>query len=382
MFRLALLAVVIGLVPLAGAQNEPAEMPDEKAATQPSTPDLLHPRVKMTTTLGEIVLELDAEKAPITVQNFLQYAHDGFYVDTVFHRVIANFMIQGGGFTTEMDQKQEGLRPPIKNEWKNGLKNARGTVAMARTNAPDSATSQFFINVVDNKQLDMPRGGAAYCVFGRVVEGIDVVDKVKSVELILHPKYKAPKPVTPKEPVVIESVGLLEGYGYDAVFEAIKKKHAARFEAEERARLEREKKQLEEEKKRKELAAEFQELLDKGVDRQGNQLQTTSSGLMYVVLEEGEGPLPGPTNTVVTHCTGWLLDGKEFFTTRGKQPLPVALARPRVIDGWKEALPMMKAGATWRLIIPPELAYGDRGRPGKIPPKSTLVFDVEMVEIK
>ena len=133
--------------------------------------DALHPRVTISTSLGDIVLELDGEKAPITVLNYVQYAQDGFYDGTVFHRVMSNFMIQGGGFTTEMDKKEEGLRPGITNEWTNGLKNVRGSIAMARLgNQPDSATAQFFINVVDNPGLDQARDGAAYAVFGQVVE--------------------------------------------------------------------------------------------------------------------------------------------------------------------------------------------------------------------
>ena len=132
------------------------------------------------TSMGDIVLELNQHKAPISVENFLSYVDRGFYDGTIFHRVISTFMIQGGGFTQEMTKKDPG--PPITNEWRNGLTNQRGTISMARTNAPDSATCQFFINVKDNPDLDRPRGGAAYAVFGRVVAGMDVVDAIKMVE--------------------------------------------------------------------------------------------------------------------------------------------------------------------------------------------------------
>ena len=138
--------------------------------------------VKLTTNLGAITLELDAEKAPKTVENFLAYVKAGHYDNTVFHRVIKNFMIQGGGF--EPGMKQKPTNAPIDNEAANGLKNKRGTIAMARTNDPHSATAQFFINVVDNDFLDFkaPSGsGWGYCVFGQVVEGMDVVDKIKAV---------------------------------------------------------------------------------------------------------------------------------------------------------------------------------------------------------
>jgi peptidyl-prolyl cis-trans isomerase B (cyclophilin B) len=138
--------------------------------------------VKLTTNLGTITLELDAEKAPKTVENFLAYVKAGHYDNTVFHRVIKNFMIQGGGFEPGMNQKPTNA--PIDNEAANGLKNKRGTIAMARTNDPHSATAQFFINVVDNDFLDFkaPSGsGWGYCVFGQVVEGMDVIDKIKAV---------------------------------------------------------------------------------------------------------------------------------------------------------------------------------------------------------
>ncbi len=138
--------------------------------------------IKLTTNFGVISLELDAEKAPKTVENFIAYVESGHYDNTVFHRVIKNFMIQGGGM--EPGMKQKDTRAPIENEAANGLKNVRGSIAMARTSDPHSATAQFFINTVDNDFLDFkaPAGqGWGYCVFGQVVEGMDVVDKIRAV---------------------------------------------------------------------------------------------------------------------------------------------------------------------------------------------------------
>jgi peptidyl-prolyl cis-trans isomerase A (cyclophilin A) len=131
------------------------------------------------TPLGTIVIALDPAKAPISVKNFLAYVHSGHYDGTVFHRVIPDFMIQGGGMTPDLQEKPTG--PPIQNEAKNGLRNSRGTISMARTNDPDSATCQFFINVRDNHRLDFGIGGAGYAVFGRVIEGMDVVDRIVAV---------------------------------------------------------------------------------------------------------------------------------------------------------------------------------------------------------
>jgi len=138
--------------------------------------------IKLTTNFGVISLELDAEKAPKTVENFIAYVESGHYNGTIFHRVIKNFMIQGGGM--EAGMKQKDTRAPIENEAANGLKNVRGSIAMARTSDPHSATAQFFINTVDNDFLDFkaPSGqGWGYCVFGQVVEGMDVVDKIRAV---------------------------------------------------------------------------------------------------------------------------------------------------------------------------------------------------------
>jgi peptidyl-prolyl cis-trans isomerase B (cyclophilin B) len=138
--------------------------------------------IKLTTNHGAITLELDADKAPKTVANFLAYVDAGHFDGTIFHRVIDGFMIQGGGF--EPGMKQKPVQAPIENEAKNGLKNERGTIAMARTSDPHSATAQFFINVSDNDFLDNGRcqDGWGYCVFGRVSEGLDVVDKIKNVK--------------------------------------------------------------------------------------------------------------------------------------------------------------------------------------------------------
>jgi peptidyl-prolyl cis-trans isomerase A (cyclophilin A)/peptidyl-prolyl cis-trans isomerase B (cyclophilin B) len=164
------------------------------------------PQVALKTSMGEIVLELNPEKAPVTVDNFLKYVKSGFYKGTIFHRVIDGFMIQGGG----MDAQFHGRRTnkPIKNESNNGLTNAKYTVAMARESNPDSATSQFFINVVDNPGLDYPNmQGSGYTVFGKVVKGQDVVDKIKGV-LVDDIHGLENVPVTP---VVIRSATILKG---------------------------------------------------------------------------------------------------------------------------------------------------------------------------
>lgn len=162
---------------------KPMEQTEMKSTEQPAAAPSSKPAaplVVMETSLGTIVLELDADKTPVTVANFLKYVDDRFYDGLIFHRVIRGFMNQGGGFDTNSVQKQPSY-PPIVNESSTAASNTRGTIAMARTNVVNSATSQFFINTANNTQLDYSAGHGGYCVFGRVVEGMDVVDKIAGV---------------------------------------------------------------------------------------------------------------------------------------------------------------------------------------------------------
>jgi peptidyl-prolyl cis-trans isomerase A (cyclophilin A) len=370
MTRIMTLVTVCTVLPLSLAQEPKAEAPkpEPPAATQPAQPQaaLADPRVKLETTLGDIVLELDANKAPISTQNFLSYVTSGYYNGTIFHRVIPGFMIQGGGYTADMTKKS-GQRPPIKNEWRNGLKNERGAIAMARTSAPDSATSEFFIDVVDNvagsmHDLDTPRpqyGNAAYAVFGKVVEGMDVVDKIRDAKLVQNPKYPSPQPVTPETPVVIKSATIVGPYDMkplDARVEALE--HQAQ-EAQEK---------------------ELTNFIQKTEQETGKKFEKTASGLMYMVLKEGQGETPQHTDSVTVHYTGWLLDGKKFDSSVDRnQPFRFSL-RGGVIKGWLEGVALMKVGEKCKFVIPPDLAYGAAGRPG-IPPNSVLVFDVELLSI-
>jgi cyclophilin family peptidyl-prolyl cis-trans isomerase len=338
MIRSCILLSTLLLLPALAQAEEPAA-PADDAASQPT-------RVEMVTSLGTIVLELDPVKAPITVDNFIRYARDGFYNGTIFHRVMKGFMIQGGGFTPEMDKKEEGLRPGIKNEWRNGLKNVRGAIAMARLgNQPDSATAQFFINVVDNPGLDQARDGAAYAVFGKVVEGMDVVDAIRNTPVVTHPKYPSPSPVVPAEPVIIKEVTVTTGFQTEP-----------------------------------ERLAAYVKKLEGELDKKARQ---TDSGLYVITLQEGEGESPTATQKVAVHYTGWLLDGTKFDSSHdhpGGQPTEFFLNR--VIAGWREGVTLMKVGEKARLVIPSQLAYGTRGEPrANIPPHAPLTFEVELLRI-
>ena len=174
---------------------------------QPASPAPGNPTVLISTSLGDITVELYNDRAPVSVQNFLQYVNEGFYPGTIFHRVISGFMIQGGGFTTDMVEKP--TRPPIRNEATNGLTNVRGTLAMARTEALRSATAQFFINVADNRvKLDhhgFSPEDFGYAVFGRVLSGLEVCDRIAAVKT----RTNGPHEDVPVEPVVIKAVRVM-----------------------------------------------------------------------------------------------------------------------------------------------------------------------------
>ena len=168
-----------------------------------------NPQAVIHTSMGDIQLILYADKAPVSVENFINYAQSGFYDGTIFHRVIEGFMIQGGGFTADMQKKTPG--EPIQNEAANGLSNTRGTLAMARTNHPHSATAQFFINVQDNSNLDYTGQNSSrdwgYAVFGQVISGMKVVDSIRFVETATQGQYSD----VPVEPVTIDNIEIIDG---------------------------------------------------------------------------------------------------------------------------------------------------------------------------
>ncbi|MEQ8850611.1 MAG: peptidylprolyl isomerase [Phycisphaerales bacterium] len=325
----------------------------------------------MKTSHGTMILELNEAKAPISVENFLAYAEDDFYDGTIFHRVMSNFMIQGGGFTADMEKKD--TRDPIKNEWENGLKNVRGSIAMARLGGQaDSATSQFFINVVDNAALDTARDGSAYAVFGRVIAGMDTADRIREVptgSVRVGDDPRAMMQNVPNDPVVIEDVSRIEASNLeDAIAKAKSENEAAIAEAEKRA-------------------AEQVAMMEKQIadhlakyDASVEDAVETESGLRYVIVKEGEGASPDTRDTVRVHYTGWLTDGTKFDSSHDRGD-PLEFPLNRVIPGWTEGVGAMKVGGRRFLIIPPAIGYGARGAGNVIPPNATLIFDVELLGI-
>ncbi|MBI1290944.1 hypothetical protein GC173_06825 [bacterium] len=334
----------------------------------------MKPTYIIKTSKGEIALELDAEKAPGTVLNFDTYVTDGFYNGTIFHRVIPNFMIQGGGFTPDEKQKKDGLRSPVVNEWRNGLKNVRGSIAMARIGRrPDSATAQFFINLKDNTTLDKPNDGAAYCVFGTVTDGMEVVDEIAAVPTIAKGAFGGREKANPVEPVLIETITVVTPLDTEAA------KARQTIAAEEIAKAEQEAKEA----AKKAAMAEVEDFVAAKEKELGAKREVTDSGLISIVMKPGTGTVkPTAKDKATVHYTGTFLDGKEFDSSRrpGREPFEVNLSGG-VIQGWLEGLKLMTEGERRLFIIPPALGYGEAGAGGSIPPNSWLVFDVEMLKI-
>lgn len=321
--------------------------------------------VKLSTNLGDMFLELDAEKAPITVDNFLAYAKSGHFEGTIFHRVMKGFMAQGGGFLPDYSKKEVG-REAIRNEADNGLKNNYGTVAMARTPDPHSATAQFFINCKDNEFLNhksKEQREWGYCVFGKVIAGTATLEKIASTKVIFDRRADQGAPARPVEAIVIKRVAPVDGDDKEI---AAAKKADAEFEAEAAAALAAA-------EKIKKQAFAFHEDAEMG--------KTSDSGLRYLDIKVGEGEAPKDGGKVTVHYTGWLVKGKKFDSSRDRGE-PIKFGLGQVIKGWGEGVASMKVGGKRILVIPPALGYRDQNiGDGLIPPNSTLIFEVELVEV-
>lgn len=335
--------------------------------------------VAMETNHGTITLLLDNDRAPISAANFKQYVTDGFYDGIVFHRVIPGFVIQGGGFTLEAGNLSEKAnRPPIKNEWRNRLKNVRGALSMARTQVHDSATSQFFVNTVDNAMLDAARDGAAYAVFGFVIEGLDVVDKIKDVPT----GVRGPHRDVPLDPMPMITKATMTTW--DALSDSAK---AAVAEWDTRATewhapAVEEKKQLEE--RGKIVAQDFRAALD-ALDTHGRPL--AEMPITYAEANVGEGRAPGEFDTVIVDVTAWLPNGDVWWRTADEpkrvQTFPLAALDKFV--GLQQVLLTMKEGGTTYARIPADYALGDKGLPSSwwlwsdVPPGSEVIVKVGLV---
>jgi len=353
-------ASLIGLVASAGCQSAggPANdtMRPGRDVAGANTGATLHPRVKIATTMGDIVCELDGEHAPAPAIHFLQYARKGFYDDTLFHRVVADSLIQGGGYTPRMELKPATLTAPMPDRWLNALNNERGTIALIRGRGPaGTGTAEFFVNVEDNNRLDQGSARAMATVFGRVVEGMDVVDRIRATPVATHPDYaEGRSAVVPAKPVIITAVTLLTPYD-QAVLEA---SATAKPGADD----------------------QLAKVIEGLEEQTGREAVRTESGLRYVDLLVGTGATPQAEDHIEFQYRGTLPDGTEFQSTYQKRPATRRVSE--LVPGLQEMLMSMSEGGKRTVIIPPELAFGSGGIPGLIPGDATVIFELELLGIR
>jgi cyclophilin family peptidyl-prolyl cis-trans isomerase len=359
-----LLAAAGAGVALAGVSQDGATgtAPATSAAAPALNPDFSF--VRMETDKGEMHILLDTPGAPLTVANFLKYVDDGFYDGTVFHRVIRDFVIQGGGFTAAGERKE--TRPGVRNEWQNDLKNDDYSLSMARLGGqPHSGTSQFFVNTKDNAALDTPRDGAAYAVFGIVVDGRQVVDAIEAVPTGTGTLSGRQAADVPTEPVRItratrmtaadlSDAGRANALAWQTKYEDARGTMVERDERLERART---------------MLAD---------------VEPRESGLKTKMISEGEGETVPVMSTITAKYTGWMADDGWCFDTSIGKPSGDTFTAPLrpggLIQGWIEGIALMKKGETRVFEIPAELGYGARGFPPIIPGNATLLFEVTLVD--
>ncbi|MDO8631722.1 MAG: peptidylprolyl isomerase [Phycisphaerales bacterium] len=348
---------VISVIGLTVSGNGLAASAGEPAQAAPSAS--LQPKVEIETTLGEFVVELDAERAPVSAMNFIDYANDGYYSGTVFHRVVKGRMIHGGGYTADLQIKTKGLRDPIRYEGGNGLLNRRGTIASYRRfDDLKSAQSQFYVNTADNDQLDLLRDGSSYVVFGRVVEGMDVIDRINDVSVGPRPGFAAGlNPFVPVEPVVIKSMLVVAPLDRPTA-EAKAKANLRAAEMTLETRIE----QIENEAK--------------------SSVVESKSGLRYIDRKVGNGAFPNPDDTVEVNYQATLLNGAEFDSSKSRGEGVFALKVSDMIRGLREGMVTMRESGQRVFIVPPELGFGMDGVPGKVPPGATLFYEVELVSVR
>lgn len=327
--------------------------------------------VRMDTSLGELIFELDRERAPISVANFAAYVDEGFYDGLMFHRVLGDMMAQAGGFEPGLVHRAP-TRAPIRNESDNGLQNAIGSLAMVRGSDPHDATSQFFINLADNPQLDKQgEGGWGYAVFGKVIGGMDTLFAIRGAEVESDARVDKDTPAAPVTPIVIhKAVQVPATACADHIAQARSAERDVVEVPDVRVAVARARETQDDE------ILAFVNALNLDVDS----LQYEPNGLGSIVLTRGSGKQPSRADRVSVHYTGYLLDGSVFDSSRERGE-PSVFGLNKVIKGWSQGVGQMQVGERRLLVIPPSMGYGSKGIDGVIPPDATLAFDVELLDI-
>ena len=343
---------------IAQRANPPAVKVSSKPKLKASrTDDPLHPKIKIETSLGDMVFELDAQRAPATVLYFMQNVFDKHYDGTIFHRVMKDTVIQAGTYTAKMVEKPKVSKRPGKGTWNSPLTNKRGTITLLRGSLSGSGSvGEFFINVADNARLDEPRNKSLFAAFGKVVDGQEIIDRIRVVPVSTHPQYAAGKAdVVPVDPVIIKSIRIMGSFNAAQIEGVVQEQIEARKHA---------------------VEIKIAEL----EQQTGRKIVTAESGIQYIDLRIGSGPPILITDTVMFNYEGSLADGSVFESTFVDEPkvLPVS----ELIEGLRESILTINEGGTRFVIIPPELGYGEVGIPGVIPPESTLFYRIELLEIR
>lgn len=348
--------IVAMCIATCGCVADKAVMPKTKVTHQdPGGEPTLTPRVLVGTTLGQFIIELDASKAPVTAMNFVDYVQAGYYNGTIFHRILRNSVIQGGKYDRHLTAKVKGLREPILSEWNNGLSNSKWFLGMVRKpNLHNTAVAEFYINMHENSDLDIPQDGAGYTVFGKVVDGFEVLERMRDVQLGTHPKYAGGQSaVVPRVPVIIRAMRMLSRIDRNAA-QAI----------------------AEENQKPQDVRAD--DMLQEYKDKSGNEIVESLTGLKYIDMKVGQGAWPLAEEKVELLYRGLLVDGRIFEDSMEKS---TTVKVGDMISGLQEGLLTMQEGGVRVLVVPAKLGYGVNGIPGIIPPDATLIFELEMLQV-
>ncbi len=326
-----------------------------RTATLVADDNKMFPRAKITTNLGSFVVKLDAEAAAAPVLTFLQYATKGYYDGTIFHRIVKNSVVQGGGFTPDMKPKPARYSSPDLPGWANDRRNEVGTIALRRGRGPaGTGMAEFYINVVTNRRLDGKEYDGLFAVIGDVISGFDTIERIAAVPVGTNKSYAGGESaVVPISPVVIQSVTVLDPVDPDAIRAAV-------------AHLMISSDQLAE------------NLIKRFEKQSGHKVVTTKSGLRYVDLVIGRGPQPISGDFIEFQYHGTLLNGEVFETTLQSQPAKRRV--DKLVAGMKEGMMSMNEGGQRVLIVPPAIGFAE-GIPGIIPSDATLVFEVELLGI-